>query len=410
MIRLYFVVLAMLLSLTALAQDTSVDGFNARFQLSRKADGSLEAIRMRKAVAHFSIRPFIDQIKSELFREQASFNSLAEVDKEAEIDEMLMEMGLNPYQLTGEGADEAEQIKASLLNIKNIDINSAFRQLEAKDFWREFESKINEAFLFVDPTILANMNDARFFYKRQVTYKVINWALGQAEKRFSSLPVLNIASFIIVRVHDMMIEQRLFHQNMLLHYFDTVSEAKLGMSKEEVDRAVSSIYESRIDAINYLESNKAAADWLNYGMNNFYKMVRTGNERIRGWQETVSDNSRRYKKIDYAFAEVSSESGRKIYHLHVNTHKYTKNAALAFDYAAPLKVKRNRALLNLANVALGFVQIPGWIKGNVSNFIKSFYVEQVRYEGALIAYFESQGNKPMIDRIYDQRANFYILR
>jgi len=73
-------------------------------------------------------------------------------------------------------------------------------------------------------------------------------------------------------------------------------------------------------------------------------------------------------------------------------------------------VKRNRALLNIAGVALGFIQMPGWIKGNVDNFIKSFYVEQVRLEGALVAHFESTGNEEMINKIYSQRANFYILR
>ncbi|MGE3611231.1 MAG: hypothetical protein AB7I27_16685 [Bacteriovoracaceae bacterium] len=405
-----FIMLGLMLSFSAFAQDLAIQGFQKRFLLSRSADGTLQTIRMRKALTRFSIRPFIDQIKSDLTREQASFHSLTEEDKAQEIDNMLYEAGLDPYAKGGESAEEAKKIKESLLNIKNINIEDAFAKLEAKDFWKEFEERLNQAFLMIDPTIVANLNDAKFFYRRQVTYKVVNWALEQAEKRFSAVPILNIASFVIVRVHDMMLEQRLYHQNMLLHYFDIIGEEKLGMTKEEVDRAVSSIYESRIDMINIRESNKAAADWLNYGMNNFYEVVRSGNERVRMWQESVSDNSKTITKLDFAFAEVAGSQGKRIYHLHVNAHSFTKSPALAYDYNAPMRVKRNRALLNLAHVALGFIQIPGWIKGNISNFIKSFYVDQVRYEGALVAYFESIDNKSMVDKIFDQRANFYILK
>jgi hypothetical protein len=36
-------------------------------------------------------------------------------------------------------------------------------------------------------------------------------------------------------------------------------------------------------------------------------------------------------------------------------------------------------------------------------------VSQVRTEGALIGYFESEGDLQMIDQIFDQRTNPYIL-
>jgi hypothetical protein len=117
----------------------------------------------------------------------------------------------------------------------------AFRQLNQADFWQEFGKKLNEAFKFIDPTILANLDDARFFYRRNVTYKVVEWALQQANKRFSSTPILNMATFVIVRVHDMMLEQRHFHHNMLLHYFESVPEDQLGMTKEEVDFVIETV-------------------------------------------------------------------------------------------------------------------------------------------------------------------------
>ncbi len=410
MSRLITLSFGLLLSLTAFAQDMSIDGFNNRFSLVRNNEGKVTVVKLKKATTKFSIMPFIEQIKQDLKDEQASFNGLTGTDKEAEVDGMLADMGLDPYA-KDQGAEEARKIKEALLNIPNINVDAAFTELDQRDFWLEFQRRLQEAFLFIDPTVLANLNDSRFFYKKQVTYKVVIWALEQAKKRFSNVPILNIASFVIVRVHDMMMEQRHFHHNMLLHYFETIPETKLGMTKEEVDLTVSSIYEYRIDATDIFSSNRAARDWMNFGMNNFYTQVRSGNARVRTWEGPLTNvQFQNIKKINFAFADVTHEGARKIYHLHLNGHQFTSKPALAYDYSNPKRVKRNRALLNLGGVALGFIQMPGWLKGNIDNFLKSFYVEQVRMEGALVGYFESTGDTAMINKIYAQRANFYIVQ
>ena len=107
---------------------------------------------------------------------------------------------------------------------------------------------------------------------------------------------------------------------------------------------------------------------------------------------------------------MSEAGARKIYHLHLSNHKFTSKPALAYDYSQPKRVKRTRALLNIAGVAVGFIKMPNILKTNVDSFLKSFYVEQVRMEGALVGYFESTGNTAMIDAVYAQRNNFYIVR
>lgn len=409
MSRLIIFSLGLMMSLTAFAEDLALQGFNERFTLVRNSENKVTLIKLKKAVTRFTIKPFIEQIKADLTKEQESFTTLSPSEKEAEIDQMLSDMG---YGLAAGGSQEAEKVKEALMNIPNINVEDAFAELNAQgDFWAEFQRKLQEAITFVDPTVLANLDDSRFFYKRQVTYKVVVWALEQAKKRFSNVPVLNIASFVIVRVHEMMLEQRHFHHNMLLHYFETIPETKLGMTKEEVDQTVSSIYEYRIDAMNIFESNRAARDWMNYGMNNFYSSVRAGNNRIREWSGPLSStNFQDIKKLNYAFASVTKDGARQVYHLHAPGHMFTSKPALAYDYGNPNRVKRNRALLNIAGVVLGFIKMPGWLKGNVDSFLKSFYVNQVRLEGALVGYFESTGDTAMINRIYAQRANFYIVR
>jgi hypothetical protein len=409
MSRLFLVSLGLLLSLSCFAQDLALHGFQKRFALGRNAEGKLEVIRLKKATTRFTIMPFLEQIKADLLNEQRSFSKLSNHEKENQIDEMLMEIGLDPYSKSG--ADEAQAIKDSLMNLPQVNVEATFRELTKGSFWTEFERRLHEAFLFIDPTIVTNLQDPRFFYKKNVTHSVVTWALETAAKRFSEVPILNIATYVITHVHAMMLEQRSFHHNMLLHYFETIPEADLGMTKEEVDRAVSSIYEYRIEAANILESNKAANDWLNYGMNAFYMQVRAGNANMKSWTAPLSNlGFSNIQKLNFAFASVNHQGKKKIYHLHHKNHMFSSAPSLAYDYSSPNKVKMNRALLNLAGIGVGFLQIPGWIKSGVHNFIKSFYVEQVRMEGALVGHFESTGDAGMIDRIYDQRANFYIVK
>ena len=240
MSRFILLSLGLLFSITAFAQDLSLQGFNERFSLARNAEGKVNVIKLKKAVTRFTIRPFIEQIKQDLLDEQRSYMALSSFEKEQEIDQMLLDMGLDPY-MKSNGSEEAQKIKEALMLIPEINVEAAFAELKKGGFWEEFQRRLQEAFLYIDPTVLANLGDSRFFYKKNVTYKVVEWALRQAQKKFAHLPVLNIATFVIVRVHDMMLEQRYFHHNMLLHYFETIPETKLGMTKEEVDRAVSSI-------------------------------------------------------------------------------------------------------------------------------------------------------------------------
>jgi len=400
-----------LFSFSLFANDLALKGFKERFTLVRDAQGKITLIRLNKVVKTFTLMPFLEQIKSDLLGEQESFHGLHDHEKAAEFDEMLFDMGLDPYLKGQNGQDEIQKLKESFLNIKNINVEETFKALTQGDFWKKFENKLNEAFQFIDPTILVNLQDPRFFYKRTVSYEVVRWALEEAKKRFNEVPVLNIASFIIVRVHDMMLEQRHFHHNMLLHYFETLPESKLEMSKEEVDRAISSIFEYRIEVINFLESNRAAADWLNYGINRFYQMVRSGNSKIRTWETSSSQvDFKEIKKLNFAFIQVKEEGIDKIFHLHHNAHQFSQKPSLAFDFSRPEQVKRNRMILNLAGIALGFIKIPMFIKSNVDSFIKSFYVSQVRSEGALVGFFESSKNLEMIEKIYSQRSNFYIVR
>jgi len=414
MVRWSFVVLSLWMMTTGAfaftgADRVSAQGFHKRFKLVKNAEGKVIAIRLKSINGKFTLRPYIEQIKNDLLEEQRRWSSKSAQAMESSIDAELIGMGLDPYA-KGEDAENAVLMKESLMNLPNVKVEEAFASIQQHGLLNEFEVKINEALLQLDLALVANLDDSRFFYRRNVAYAVVTWALEQAQKRFSEIPVLNLISFVIVKVHDLLIEQKTFHHNMMLHYFQTVPESELGMTKAEVDQAISSIYEYRIEATNFQESNRAAQEWSKYGWNNFYAALRMGNTRERG----LSSNSARYtegKRLNYAFSEFAVEGNRQILNLFSNEHLLSSKPAVAYDFARPDRIKRNRSLMNMGQLGLGFLPvIPGWIKNLVNTFVDSMHVEQRRLEGALVPFFESANNAPMVQAIYRQNINPYVVQ
>lgn len=400
--------LALCFSLSGYAQSLAAEAFHKKFKLVKNDSGEVTAIKLKQFVPVFSVAPYIAQIKEDLIEAQKKFRQQSIASTEQQIDEMLIELGEDPYAFVENS--NGRRIKESLLNIPNIKVNESFRAIDAQDFWREFESKMTEALMFIDPSVMCRLDDSRFFYKKQVTFQVVNWALNQAKKKFSNIPLLNLASYVIVRIHSMMLDSRTYHHNMLLHYFENAPETELGMTKEEVNRAMSSIYEYQIPVSGYFESNNASANWAAYGWNKFYQTVRAGNTRIREWQSPFSNfNYQDIKKMNFGYAEAKIDGNRKILSLTQTQHQFSGKPSVSFDYSAPAKVRQNRALLQLGQAALGFISLPNWIKNNVDSFISSTYVNQSRAEGALVAYFELQGDANMAREIYRQKANPYII-
>ncbi len=135
-------------------------------------------------------------------------------------------------------------------------------------------------------------------------------------------------------------------------------------------------------------------------------MLRSCNSKIRLTASTYDSVNGRY---NYGFVEVVEEGEKVVKNLVDTKHMFSMKAATAYNYAKPNKIKRIRSLLNLGELGLGFLPIPGWIKAQVEGFVESFYVKQRLTEGALVGYFESKGNMVMAKKVKNQMANPYIL-
>ena len=126
--------------------------------------------------------------------------------------------------------EDSRQTRRTLRNLPTIDVEKSFTLAQSKGVLAAFEKDFRDIFFKFDLAMVAAVDDPKYFYRRNVTYEVVRRALDFAKKRFDNIPILNLVTFIIVQVHDMIIEQRTFHQNMLLHYLQN-HEGELNFKK-----------------------------------------------------------------------------------------------------------------------------------------------------------------------------------
>lgn len=390
----YLIIAGLLLSLSNAFAGVP-DTFNERFNFVKK-DGKLIEIRDRSMGFGFSIAPYIKYIKETLRTEQALMRS--KTNYYGDVEALLNEDAL---ALDEKSNQNVKIVLDSMKALENLDIDSVFSDSKFKKFVSNFESKLKLELSKLNPSVLANTEDMTFFYKRKVTYQVVTWGLALAKKIFSSVPILNTASYVLVKVEKLVREKRLFHQNLLMHYMEN-HESELGLSKEDVDLAYSSIYESRIPWYAIWESNAAKKNWSKYGVNKFYTNFRTANATLRANRTRYST---RGKRMNFAFQTVKEGEENVIINLFDRQSMFNTKPAIAFYVDNPKKMVRKRIIMQLAGLGISFLPIPSFIKNIGDRYIKSTYEKQKLTEGALYGYFESMSNSSRMDEVLMQYQN-----
>lgn len=399
---LRFTLIGFLISVISFSSSaTDLSAFKKRFEFVRNDQGEVEYIRDRSITAKFSIAPYLKFIKESLQREQALMKNKGDYD--SQIQSLFDDQGEN---LIGYGDQksngQAQIVVDSLRTLENVDFDKVFNDSKFKEVVKEFEWKLSDALLKLDPTVLAHVKDMDFFYQKRVTYQALTWGLNFAKKRLSQIPILNTASYVLVRVEELVRQRRLFHQNMLLHYIEQVPEQELGITHDEANHIMSSIYESRIEWFAFWESRGAQANWDKFGVNKFFGAIRINNNRFRNMTGTFSQVGAR---LNYAYQDVIKDSENVILDLFNTEHMFSRNLAVAYNRDQPNKTVRKRMVIQLAELGLSFIPLPSFIKGIAEDFMQSFYKQQVLTEGALYGHFETTGNQEGMDQLKLQILN-----
>lgn len=402
----WILALTMLLGASLTYADTRLANFEKRFEMVRNEEGTIVSVRSRIIPEGFSLRPYLTHLKELLVAEQTKM--LEKHDYESELFSMMQEeyLHIEDENKNTHSVLNTRLVTDALLSLKDLDIEAVFNDEGFQEVVGAYESRLGEAFLQLDPRMLARLENPTFFYQKTVGHQVLRWGLDFAKRRLSSIPVLNTASFVLVEVERMVRERRHTHQNMLMHYLENFTPAELSMTDAEVAKIFSSIYESRIAWFNIFDSRAAQADWDAFGLNRFYQGFRNGSNRLRNYRNAYSSLGVRY---NFAFQEAIVDGERVILNLFDNQNMFQNRPALAFNYDQPNQVMRQRSLMMLADLGLSFVTIPQFIKDFGSNYLKSHYEQQRLTEGALQAYFEQVGQPLMTRTLRRQYFNPFDL-
>lgn len=400
MMRFLFIAL---FSLTSLAAFAGLDGFFDRYSFVRDDDGKLVAVRDRSLSTIFRIAPYLKHLQNALKEEQSMM--MEKGDYEGAIADLFVEDQFAAIPRDGELPTEVRAIIASMKSLEKVDVDYIFEHSDFKDVIRYFEDSITKVLQTLDPMVLARLDDPKFFYKKAVTVGVVTTALNYAKKKLKNFPMLVVASYSIIKIDELIRERRLYHQNVLLHYLEAYSESDLKIDPDERKLILSSIYESRIHWMNFLESGKAKKTWKEYGVNSFYGSIRYANNEFRRTGSTLY--SKVNERLNFAFLGVEIDGVPMIINLFHKDAQYSKKYSVAYYPNAPLKIYRKRLVLQLAEMGINFVPIGQWYKEKLVVYMRSMYDNQRLTEGALFAYFESKGEADKAKIIMMQNVNPY---
>jgi hypothetical protein len=400
--RALTLVVSLLLLTSISIEAKTASAFSKRFQIVRDQDGKLIGIRDRTLPVKFDVVPYVEMVKEQLLKEKSLMNAEGLVNYEQNVRDLLAEDVPESYVNNPQYDQYVERVVTSLKKLAVLNVESVFGHDQFKEVVEKFSGKMSDAIMMLDPTMVAVTNNPSYFYTKNVTYKAVTWGLDFAKKRLSNIPMLNTVSYVIVQVEKKITERRTYHQNLLLHYLENFNESELGLTHDEVNLIWSSVYESRIPWFAFWESKNAKANWAKYGVNNFYLNFRNASSTLRSNTKLYNEV---YDRNNFAFNEVNLNGDKVIINLFNNEGIFSKTPAIAYNYSKPTQVIRKRVMLSLAELGLSFVPLSDMIKGNVENFIKSYYENQRLTEGALFGYFEANQDEKAMNQLKLQYLN-----
>lgn len=405
----FFYVFILLALFSTQAWSANLEHFNKRFKFVRDQDGRLVKVLDASIGINFNLKLYLEFLKNKILEEQeraqkmklTSYAESLEADLGilANVDEASLESKYKNFE-------HREKVLKALLKLAEVNIDLVYKNEAFLNTMQKFGDKLYQFLNQVDPRVIASPQNASFFFKRAQLSQVTRYALSFAKGRIKNNQLLQVAIYIILEVEKKILEQRDYHQNMLLYYLENFHESELGLSREEVNLIWSSIYESKIPWFAFWESKNAKADWQKYGVRSFYSEVRRNQSRMFDALEQKPEIYNELDvKINSTFAKIKFKNEWMILNLKDNHGMFNSNLAQAYVFSTPTKIARERLLLGLAGFGIQFLPINNSVKSAVQNYCKSFYEKQKITEGALYAYFESNNWKVEKNILANQYLN-----
>lgn len=270
----------------------------------------------------------------------------------------------------------------------------------------EFISKVElETKKFTnDPqfVVVANLDNSSYFYKKAFL-KYLNKQLNNLVKSyFNSTIYLKPVTYIASDYANFIVHKKLYHQNILSYYLETMNPADLGLTELERNRALSSIIDSKLSFGfgGYWESKKIKNNFDGHGLKRLEEADKDAEKR---WSKHEKIFDSRAFKVNSAFSEVNFSGEQIAVNLADKKAKTDDKPSLAYDDKCPEFQYESRKRFEFTRVALGMSPIP--YSSQLFSVVKSKYQPQAMSEGMYYGYLEATNQFLKKEAVLKQSMN-----
>jgi hypothetical protein len=162
----------------------------------------------------------------------------------------------------------------------------------------------------------------------------------------------------------------------------------LGLTAQEAAYIRSSLYEGQIKWYDFKAMDKAKKNWANYGNESFATSLKNTAKRVKKYSGKFDSFG---QQVSFAFAPAEDKGVKYMMNLVDKKSKLQGELSTGFNFNSPTKIMQFRQQMQLVHFAIQFLTIPGFIKGQISGLVSSYYSHQKQTEGNLYAHFVSEG-------------------
>ncbi len=250
--------------------------------------------------------------------------------------------------------------------------------------------------------VVANLDNSTYFYKKAFIKYLSNKLQDLAKSYFNSTVFLKPVTYVADDYANFIVHKKMYHQNILSYYLETMKPEDLGLTEIEKKRALSSILDSRLSFGfgGYWESRKIKNNFDEHGFNKLQESDKGAEKR---WSKHANIFDERIYKVNSIFSGALFGADPIIINLGSKKEKTDDKPSLAFDEKCPEFLYESRRRFEFARVALGMASIP--YSGQLFSLVKSKYQPQALSEGMYYGYLESTNQYDKKEAVLKQSMN-----
>lgn len=253
-----------------------------------------------------------------------------------------------------------------------------------------------------DYVVMANLDNPTFFYSKQFGKFLQKQIRSLIKSQLELAPYAKVITYISDDYIRLILAKKNYHQNILRFYLEASTANELGLTELEINRALSSIEDSRLSFgfSGIRDSRKIKKDFDGYGFKRWEKSEKDAEKR---WTKHEKLFDSRLDRLTSTFSLVSYSESPIIINNGNKKDRGNDRPSYTYDKECPKFVYTMRKNYELIRVVLGMSPVP--YSSRLFSLFKSRYQPQAMSEAALVGYFESTGRAEEAAIIQKQSIN-----